>query len=134
VSITPIDQLIQIRLEQARESLKEAQTLFQAQLFRGTINRAYYAMFYAILALTVLRQETISKHSGIIAFFDRDFVKTGIFSKELSKSLHLAFQRRQENDYGDVFMASDEDARQALIDANIFVESVEKYFTSLNSN
>ena len=40
-------------MEQARESLKEGETLKSHGLFRGTINRAYYAMFYAVMALAV---------------------------------------------------------------------------------
>jgi uncharacterized protein (UPF0332 family) len=84
-----VKKLIQLRLQQARESLLETDALYQVDLWRGTINRAYYAMFYAVLALAVYRQEITSKHSGLITFFDREFVKEGAFPKELSKSLHL---------------------------------------------
>ena len=38
------DKRIEYRLSQARESLREADALFQASLLRGAINRAYYAM------------------------------------------------------------------------------------------
>lgn len=124
---SPIEQLIMIRCQQARESLEEAAILCRAELLRGTINRAYYAMFYSVLALTVLRQETTTKHSGVIAFFDREFVKPGIFPRVLSKSLHLAFQRRQENDYGNLFSVNEEEAHQALLEAQTFVDSMEKY-------
>jgi uncharacterized protein (UPF0332 family) len=93
-------ELADYRLQQARETLQEAEGLSGMSLWRGTINRAYYAMFYAVLALTVLRQQVTSKHSGVLAFFDREFVKTGIFPKELSHSFHRAFEVRQTNDYG----------------------------------
>lgn len=127
---TPVDQLIRFRLQQARESLQEAHALYQADLWRGTVNRAYYAMFYAVLALAVLRQEVTSKHSGAIAFFDTEFVRPGYFPKEFSKTLHLAFQRRQENDYGEVFSVTSEDGIQAINDAMAFVTGVEKYLRS----
>jgi uncharacterized protein (UPF0332 family) len=65
------NQLIQYRLEQASETLREGEILAREDLWHGVINRAYYAMFYAALALTVLRSETISKHSGVISFFDK---------------------------------------------------------------
>lgn len=130
MSSSPLEQLILARLQQAKDSLKEAETLYQAGLLRGVINRAYYAMFYVVLALAVLRQETTSKHSSVIAFFDREYVKTGIFPRELSKSLHLSFQRRQENDYGDVFLVNEEEAHQALLEAHTFVENVEIYLKS----
>ena len=124
---SPIDQLIAYRPNQANETLDEANTLYQESLWRGTINRAYYAMFYAVLALTVLRQYETSKHSGVIAFFDREFVKAGIFPKELSKILHLAFNRRQTNDYGEIFTISADEAKQALADAQKFVMAIENY-------
>jgi len=87
--------LIRYRIQQAQQALQEADLLYHASLFLGAINRAYYAMFYAIQALIVLQDEVTSKNSGAIAFFDREFIKTGIFPKSLSRSLHLAFDRRQ---------------------------------------
>jgi uncharacterized protein (UPF0332 family) len=63
------------------------------------MNRLYYAMFYTVLALLQTRQLGTSKHSGAIALFDREFVKPGIFPKELSKTLHRAFELRQKGDY-----------------------------------
>ena len=56
-----IEQHIEVRLQQAKDSLKEAEVC--------TINRSYYALFYAVSALVTLRQGTIAKHSGVIAFF-----------------------------------------------------------------
>jgi len=118
------------RLQQARETLQEAEGLYSMSLWRGTINRAYYAMFYAVLALTVLRQQVTSKHSGVLAFFDREFVKTGIFPKELSHSFHRAFESRQTNDYGEIFTLSEEEAKQILEEARNFVSSIESYIHS----
>ena len=61
---------IRLRLEQARETLKEADALREHELWRGVINRSYYAMFYAVLALGVNKQIVLSEHSQAIAFFD----------------------------------------------------------------
>jgi uncharacterized protein (UPF0332 family) len=131
VSLTPIEQLVLFRLTQARESLEEARILFRDSYWRGAINRAYYAMFYSVLALAVYRQEVTTKHSGAIAFFDREFVKNGIFPKELSKSLHLAFQRRQENDYGEAFEVSEEEAQRCINDAQAFITGIEGYLKTV---
>jgi uncharacterized protein (UPF0332 family) len=122
--------LIAFRLAQAEESLKEARILTQASLWRGAINRAYYAMFYVVLALAVIKQQPTSKHSGVLAFFDRDYVRTGIFPKELSRYLHFAFERRQNSDYGEVFTANQEEADQAIVEAEEFVEKVKDYLHS----
>lgn len=120
-------QRIKYRLSQGRESLKEAEVLYQEALFRGAVNRAYYAMFYATLALSVLKEREISKHSGLIAFFDQEFIKTGVFPKELSKALHLAFDQRQSNDYGEVGLIEQDEARRAIVEARTFVEKIAGY-------
>jgi len=46
-----IKTLISYRLQQADESLRAASILLQDNLARPAVNRAYYAMFYAVLAL-----------------------------------------------------------------------------------
>lgn len=54
--------LTRYRFRQSRETLHEAEILMQGQLWRGALNRAYYAMFYSVLALAVTRQVNTSKH------------------------------------------------------------------------
>ena len=116
-----------LRLEQARETLEEADALREHGLWRGLINRSYYAMFYAVLALGVFKQVVLTKHSQAIAFFDKEFVKTGIFPRELSRSLHLGFDQRQVNDYGDIWTVSQTEAEAVFSEARLFVESIDGY-------
>src|SRR5512139_332201 len=97
-----LEDLLRYRMRQAYETLREAEILLKESAWRGTINRAYYAMFYALLALLATRQLGTSKHSGALRLFDREFVKTGLFPRELSRALHLAFERRQSHDYGEM--------------------------------
>jgi uncharacterized protein (UPF0332 family) len=95
-------ELIQYRMERARETLNTAQLLRdQSADTASIINRAYYAMFYAALAILVTAGEETSKHSGVLALFDRHFVKTGVLPKEMGKFLHTAFDTRQTGDYED---------------------------------
>ena len=91
--------LLRYRLEQATESLESAELLYEHQKYRSAISRAYYAMFYAVLALLANQPAKMSKHSGVISRFDRDYVKTGHFDKIFSKWLHDAFDLRQRADY-----------------------------------
>lgn len=79
-----IETLIKYRLEQADESLESAKLLLENEKYRPSVNRSYYAMFYAVLALLAKEKRETSKHSGAIAIFNREFIKKGIFNKELS--------------------------------------------------
>ena len=116
------------RLKQARETLGEAETLFEQDYWRGTINRAYYAMFYAVLALAADKGVVISKHTHAIAFLDKEFIKKGIFSKEISRALHIGFDERQTNDYGEIWDIECTEAQNNLKEAESFVKTIEDYF------
>ena len=78
-----IQALVKYRLEQADEALEAAGVLLEKGLDRQAINRAYYAMFYGVLALLATRKLETSKHSGAISLFDKEFIKPGVFSKDL---------------------------------------------------
>jgi len=116
------------RMKQARETLEEAETLFKQDYWRGTINRAYYAMFYAVLALAASKEVVISKHTHAIAFLDKEFIKNGIFPKEISRALHVSFDERQTNDYGEIWDIEYTEAENTLKEARSFVKTVEDYF------
>jgi uncharacterized protein (UPF0332 family) len=92
--------LVRYRLEQAAEAMAAAELSLANGLERSAVNRAYYAMFYAVLALLASRQTETSRHSGAIAQFDQVYVKPALFSREFSRWLHEAFLRRQSVDYG----------------------------------
>jgi uncharacterized protein (UPF0332 family) len=126
-----LEDLLCYRMEQAHETLQEAEILLNASALRGAINRAYYAMFYALLALLATKQLGTSKHSGALALFDREFVKTGVFHRDLSRSLHLAFDRRQTHDYGEMTQVNRQIAEETLTDAQTFVAAVESYLRSV---
>jgi uncharacterized protein (UPF0332 family) len=118
--------LVIYRLEQADESLVAARTLLDKKLIRPCVNRAYYAMFYAVLALLAQGKKETSKHSGAITLFDKDFVKQGIFSKDYSRWLHDAFDLRQRSDYAAEYHASMEEAKLTLKNAESFVAELKK--------
>ncbi len=54
--------LVAYRLEQAEEAIRSAETLLASGLHRDSVNRSYYAMFYAVLALLITRELGTSKH------------------------------------------------------------------------
>jgi uncharacterized protein (UPF0332 family) len=123
--------LAKYRLEQADESLAAASILFQRDIFRRSVNNAYYAMFYAVMALLAIKTMETSKHGGAISLFDREFVKTGIFSKDFSQWLHRAFDLRQRCDYEAQFSVTKEDASSTLTAAEKFVEKVKSVIATI---
>ena len=123
-----INTLIKYRLDQAQTALDDAKFLYQGKRSsQSIVNRAYYAMFYAALALLQKIGKVPSKHTGVISLFDTEFVIKDIFPKELSKDFHKLFEMRQVSDYKTSDEITAEQAEDAIKKAGLFVESVIKY-------
>ena len=116
------------RLQQATESLEEARYLFKGgKSLRSVANRVYYGMFYAVLALLIYEPYTSSKHSGVIAYFNKRFVKGGVFSESMGRSLNEAFELRQRGDYREYFELTKDQVEPLLDKSAQFVASVRTY-------
>ena len=96
-------ELLHFRLEQAHESLREADVLCAAQANRGAVNRAYYAMFDVARAYLVTRHgittEAIKTHSGLLSAFSRLGVKQDGLDADLGRWLNQAGEVRASADY-----------------------------------
>jgi uncharacterized protein (UPF0332 family) len=120
--------LTDYRLEQAETALDDARYLLEGQRSpQGIINRSYYAMFYAAIALLQRIGKIPSKHAGVISLFDTEFVKKGIFSRQLSKNFHRAFELRQVSDYRTIKPLKRDQAEEVLKKAVDFVQAVKDY-------
>ncbi len=128
--MTDKEALFSYRMQQAEETLAEAELMLQGQFApRSIINRAYYAMFYALLALFIREDIPLktSKHSGVISLFDKEFVGKGKFEKSFSTILHNVFDDRLEGDYREFVAFSHDDAVTAVAGAQTFVGAVKRY-------
>lgn len=115
-------------MEQANEALAAAAVNLTNALERSAINRAYYAMFYAVLALLASRTIETSRHTGAIAQFDLLYVKPEVFRADLSRWLHKAFLHRQAADYGAEQTLTRPEIEALIAQAREFVAEVRGYF------
>jgi uncharacterized protein (UPF0332 family) len=84
-------------------------------------------MFYAALALLQKIGKAPSKHTGVISFFDTEFVKKGVFEARFSKDFHQAFSLRQHADYRIMETPSLTEAEEMYQRAERFVAAIKKY-------
>ncbi len=126
-----IKSLALYRLERAEQAINDARVLIDNSSYQSSANRSYYAMFYSVLSLLVVKGMETSKHSGVLALFDREFVKPGIFDKRFSKMFRQAFDLRQQADYEDLFRISKEDSEFVLENAKEFVKEIKEYFNRI---
>lgn len=119
-------ELSKYRFERAKEELEIAEMLFKAKKFLKALNSSYYSIFHATRALLALDRFDSKKHSGIISFFIRNYVKTGKLPEEFGKIIVKAEQIRNDSDYKDFFIVPIELAEQQLEDARKFLAAIER--------
>ena len=107
-----MDNLTEYRLANAKEKLESAKLLLDAGKYKDSIGRSYYAIFTSLRAVLSKDGVDFSKHAGVIAYFQREYIKTGIFDKKYSKYVQSAFQIRNSCDYDDFFIAFRQDAEE----------------------
>lgn len=113
--------LIRHNIEKADDAIVQAEALFKIQQYFGVVNRAYYAIFYAVVAILLTKGLGSSKHSGVLSYFDREFVKAEEVDKRWSKVFHDAFELRSMGDYAKLIKINDKQAEKMIQDAGNFV-------------
>ena len=119
--------LAKIRLEHSEECLKSAETLLNDSDYKGAANRSYYAIFHALRAVLVFDNFDSKKHSGIISTFNKLYIKTGKFDKEISRIISSAFDVRTDSDYNDFFIISKDSVINQINEAKKVIETIKAY-------
>ncbi|MCI8889789.1 MAG: HEPN domain-containing protein [Eubacterium sp.] len=119
--------LCNYRLEKAEKCLASAKALVQLEDYCSAANRSYYSIFHCIRGLLALEGVDFSKHAGVIAYFQKNYVKSEIFEKKYSKIVVEAFEIRSESDYDDYYIISKEEAEEQIRNAQFFLNGIIKY-------
>ena len=123
--------VIAYRMERAYEAIDEAKLLFDAGHINSYVNRLYYACFYAVSALLLLKNISTNKHGYLRSLLHKEFVKTGVIPKEMGKHFDLLFSSRQEGDYADLVVFKAEEVAGWLVQTQTFVSHVETLISNL---
>lgn len=115
------------RIERAKEDLDVAIEMYEEGHYRIANNRAYYSIFHSMRAVLAFDGFDSKKHSGIIAEFRKSYIKTGVFQDELSTIIGRASEIRNASDYDDMFIASKDETKKQIEDANIFYNKIKDF-------
>jgi uncharacterized protein (UPF0332 family) len=103
-----------------------------------TVNRLYYSCFYIVSALLLCEGHSSSKHGGIVALFDRQWVKTGRVPVTMGRFYRHLFDFRQRGDCVDLVKFEAADVAEWHREAKGFVTTltaqVRKLLTELEDS
>ena len=122
--------LSKTRLGIAKERISFADEILALGDYKTVANRSYYAVFSAMRAVLALDGFDSKKHSGIIAEFRKNYLKTEKLPKKLSPMIEALVEIRQGSDYDDFYIISKEEVYEQLQNAKIFISEVEKYLNT----
>lgn len=115
------------RIETAKSDMKSAKILLEAGEFRGANNRAYYGIYHAISAIHALDGNAYKRHKDALANFNKNYVKTEVFSRSLGRRIAEAEEIRHASDYDDFYIATKEETEEQIGTAEELIIQVERY-------
>lgn len=115
------------RINDAYKTLDTAKLCIEHKRYKDAINRCYYAVFYAVKAVFALEEIDFKRHKDAVAYFNRHYVATKVFDRELGKRLGRLKRKRETSDYDDFYVASYEEAEEQYEAAELIVKSIRKF-------
>lgn len=122
--------LSKTRLDIAKERIAYADEIMKLGDYKTVANRSYYAVFSAMRAVLALDGFDSKKHSGIIAEFRKNYLKTELLPKDLSPMIDGLVEARQGSDYDDFYIISKEEVEEQLENSKRFIIEVEKFLNT----
>ena len=119
--------LVLYRIETSKSDIKAAEILLAAKEFRGANNRAYYGIYHAISAVHALDGNAYKRHKDAVANFNKDYVKTSVFPREMGRKIGQAEEIRHASDYDDFYIATREEAEEQIETGKQLLELIEEY-------
>mgnify|MGYP002626541737 CR=1 FL=1 len=113
-------------IERAFTALDQAKKNLEIKCLEVTANRLYYAAYYAVSALLIAHEIPAQTHEGNIQQFGLNFIKNGIFSRDIGKLYSQLFDMRLKGDYSDKFGLTEEDVVPKIQPTEDFIITITK--------
>ena len=110
----------------ARDTYEDAQILADRSRWNSTINRLYYAAYYAVMALLLDSDMKPTTHYEAKSNFSEYFIKTEKIPKEYGKIYSQLFTWRQKGDYDDLFDFDKDKVMPYFAPVNELISLIEK--------
>ena len=123
--------VVQHRLDRAAEVLEDAKLLAAAKRWKSCVNRLYYSCFYAASALLAAHEMSSRKHAGVLSLFNLHFVKSGKIAKEIAEIYNDLFDNRQESDYADFVVFTEEQVAPQIGKSEIFITTIKAIISQI---
>ena len=118
--------IVNYRLQKAKDTWTEAYGNVKMSFWHTAANRLYYSCYYAVTALLIKNGYTVKTHNGVLTLLGKHFVLKGIVSKEQNDLYVSLIDIRQEGDYDDWMVVTEDMVAPLVEPAQKFIQEMER--------
>src|SRR6059058_1165467 len=117
------EKLIEFRLTKSNMAYDMAIIAAKVRDWNHVINRLYYALFYAVSACLIKLDVHTKTHNGTRTKFHSMFIKNKTFPLEAGQLYDELFNKRQDSDYGDFIIMSQQETEPLIAETKELIDS-----------
>ena len=114
-------------IKKSFETLQAAKLLFQNDMYADCLNRTYYSCFHAMVACLCEHKVDSSSHKQVMPRFREYYIKTRIFTKQMSEIITILSGNRDKSDYKVGYVADYPTTHECLESAEVFYNNASGY-------
>ena len=116
--------IVDNELTKAFTFLSDAEKLAEMDMWNVVANRAYYALYHALLAMMIHDGYSPKTHSGLITEFGKEYILTGKFDVKYSRLLSQMRTIREKCDYDTFYYAEKEQMLPIITDTRVLIRLI----------
>ena len=116
--------MVELEIERAEKITEQFETLRAQQYWDTLVNRMYYAAFHAVSALMIHNAISVHTHRGALNAFNKEFVRTGVFSADEGHLFSKLEGMRERGDYNCFVDATEEDVVPLIEPLKALIEKI----------
>lgn len=121
--------MVTLEIERATKIMQEVPVYVGAKLWNTLANRLYYAAFHAVSAILIKNEIPVKSHKGAILMFNRDYVNTGVVTREDGILFSQLEGLREAGDYNCCLETTEEQIMPYVTKTEAFVEKIRQLLT-----
>ncbi|NLF82970.1 MAG: HEPN domain-containing protein [Candidatus Gastranaerophilales bacterium] len=107
-------------------ALEDAKLALDNNRLDNAQNRIYYAIFYIVSALGYKNDFITSKHGQLMGWFNKNFIKDGIFDIKYGEIYKKTYEYRKKSDYEFTYKPVKEKVEKLFEETSEFIEIIKK--------
>jgi len=116
--------MVELELERADRIVQQFPALLEQGFLDTLVNRMYYAIFHAVSALLIHNAMHVRSHKGALIVFNKEFVRTGIFTVEEGHLFSQLEGLRERGDYNCFIDATEEEIVPLIEPLKALIEKI----------